>query len=120
MKIIVTRNKNIFGKNGQGFKATVSTWEASGATKDEAIFNLNATLEDQKRFNFTRRYYRAKNATFCLYYAGCWCYDIIHDEMNVKTDLIDGYRYPGSCQMPNYTRDQALESMLKHIKQFND
>ena len=112
LKATIERKRH-FGKPARGFVATLSDtgWEASGETKEAAESALRSALYDGQYYRHTRRYVRVSGATFCLYFAGVWTYDIVRDASPDK----HGSTMLGSSN--SYA--SALEAMLAHVSQWS-
>lgn len=94
------------------WRASLCHWNHSDKDKRVALEQLRERIERQSDFCQTRKYIRANGATFALYYADGWQYDIVRDD--------NPDRYSTTCLCDRYfTYPQALEKMIAHIEQFN-
>lgn len=111
LKVRVEQKRNMFGKRQAAYEAHLGEtgWTATGTCKEGALQLLQWELTQAKQNEHTRRYIRVPGATFCLYWAGGWCYDIVHDDHTSST--------VGGCLMSTKSLDVAFASMARHAEQ---
>lgn len=107
---IVIESANLIGNRRHKTGTLLGTgWTVSGndaKTFRETLINL---LANQEKFNHTRRYIVSGDATFCLYYANGWQYDIVRR---------DNTGCPSACLLSSKTYMEALEQMTRHAAQY--
>ena len=111
MRINIEPVKTLFGKRNGSFLASFAGWTATDVDKERAAVRLQDKLQKLANNLYLRRYERANGATFVLYYADGWNYDIVRDS-NV--------RQPSTCCLSCRTFTEALEQMTSHLKQWNE
>ena len=85
-------------------------FERTGATKTEAYEACIAAVVEQSRHTGPK-YFRANDGTlFCLYYADCWCYDILRPGTTTGT----------TCILGSTSYLDARKWVQNHVEQWNE
>jgi len=108
MKIVVKQAMHMGKKKSNMWVATFGRWEQYGS-KDAAVELLMRRINDAQDNAFRRKYIVTPKATFALYWADGWAYDIVHPDGSTSSCMFNTGR----------TFDEAFDCMQKHAKDYN-
>jgi hypothetical protein len=107
---ILIESANLIGDKKRKVATLMGTgWRVSGTDQKTFRESLIEILARQEHFLHTRKYIVSGNATFCLYYANGWQYDIVR---------ADSQDCPSACLLNVKTYTEALGAMTRHAKQY--
>lgn len=114
LKVTVQSRRDMFGRASGSYEAKLGEtgWTAIGATRESAVELLTDTLTRNCEYQLKRRYIRVRGATFALYYASGWSYDIVHDDTATRA--------PSSCTMSEPNFERAYAQMAEHARQWQE
>lgn len=96
--------------------ASLGQLDGRGKNKTEAKANLLEQVEAQLGKVFNRSYLICPTATFCLYYAAGWRYDIVPMSQSSERHV----RASTTCMGDDLTEREAFEKMEQHFNHYKE